>query len=178
MSEFRTASRYAKSLLELSGVQGVLEEVHNDMVMLDEVCEGSRELSLLLKSPIINHYKKHQVLEAIFADKVNSLTTAFIGLIVKKGREFIVHDIAKEFRRQYLILKGIEKVSITTTFPLDKQLRQQVKEIARDISGKEPDLTESVDKDIIGGFVLNMGSSRIDSSIKSKLKKLEKELTK
>jgi F-type H+-transporting ATPase subunit delta len=177
MSDFIAASRYAKSILKLSQEQGVTEEVYKDMVLIDEVVDQNRELALLLKSPIINHYKKEQVLDAIFSGKVHSLTEAFFKLIVRKGREFIFHDITIQFRKQYLILKGIEKVSVTTTFPLDKDLRSQIKELAKSISGKEPELEEKVDDNIIGGFVLNLESKRIDASVKAKLKKLEQELT-
>jgi len=178
MADFRAASRYAKSLLQLSMEQGILEEIQNDMVMIDEACEATRELALVLKSPIINHYKKNQILHKVFGQKVNPLTMAFFELIGRKGREFIFHQITKEFRRQYLLFKGIEKVSVTTTFPLDDDLRNQVIEIAGELSNKKPQLEESVNTDIVGGFVLNMGGKRIDASVKSKLKKLEKELIK
>ena len=178
MSDFRAASRNEKSILDLSEDQGILDEVYKDMVLIDDVVDENRELSLLLKSPIINHSKKSQVLDAIFSDKVNSLTEAFFKLIVRKGREFIFHQITKEFRKQYLQLKGIEQVSVTTTFTLDDKLRKEVKDLAKKISGKEPELEEVVDEDIIGGFILNVGTRRVDSSVKSKLKKLKKELIK
>jgi F-type H+-transporting ATPase subunit delta len=178
MPDYRAASRYAKSLLQLSRDQGILEEIQKDMVMIDEACEANRELALVLKSPIINHYKKNQILDKIFGEKINPLTKAFYELIGRKGREFIFHQITKEFRKQYLLLKGIEKVSVTTTFPLDDNLRKQVKDIASEISNKKPQLEEIVDKDIVGGFVLNMDGRRIDASVKTKLRKLEKELIK
>ena len=176
MSDFLAASRYAKSLLELSTEQGVLEDVYNDMVLIDEACEQNRELALVLKSPIINHYKKNQILEGIFGDRVTNLTTSFFRLIGRKGREFIFHPITKEFRKQYLEMKGIEKVAVTTTFPLDDSLRNEIKDLAKDISGKKPQLEEKIDDQIIGGFVLDVGSRRVDASIKSKLRKLKKEL--
>lgn len=178
MSEFRAASRYAKSLLQLADEQGILEEIHQDMVLIDETCEANKDLALALKSPIIDHYKKNQILDKIFGEKVNPLTKKFFELIGRKGREKMFHSITREFRKQYLLLKGIENVSVTTTFPLDAGLRDKVKEIAADISKMKPELEESIDKDIIGGFILNFGSRRIDASIKTKLRKLKKELTK
>ena len=177
MSDFRAATRYAKSLLELSVEQGILEEIHSDMVLIDDTCEANRELALVLKSPIIQHYKKNQILSAVFGKKVNKLTQAFFELIGRKGREYIFHPITKEFRKQYLQMKGIEKVSVTTTFPIDDQLRGQIKKIAKDISKKDPQLEEMIDEDIVGGFILNLGSRRIDASVKTKLRKLENELT-
>ena len=147
------------------------------MVLIDDTCEANRELALVLKSPIIQHYKKNQILAAVFGKKVNKLTQAFFELIGRKGREYIFHPITKEFRKQYLQMKGIEKVSVTTTFPLDDKLRGQIKTIAKDISKKNPQLEEMIDEDILGGFILNMGSRRIDASVRTKLRKLENELT-
>jgi len=178
MSDFRAASRYAKSLLQLSDEQGILENVNQDMILIDETCDANKELALVLKSPIIDHYKKSQILDKIFGKKVNPLTKSFYELIGRKGREKMFHSITKEFRKQYLQLKGIEKVSVTTTFQLDDGLRKQVEDIAVDISKMKPQLEESIDKDIVGGFILNIGSRRIDASIKTKLRKLKKELTK
>ena len=176
MSEFRAATRYAKSLLELSREMKILEKVYEDMVMIDDTCQQNRNLALVLKSPIINHYKKSQILEAVFGKKVNDLTKSFFQLIGRKGREFIFHQITKEFRRQYLELKGIEKVSVTTTFALDEKLRVQIKEIAKRISKRKPQIEEVVDEKIVGGFILNIGSNRIDASVRSKLRKIKKEL--
>jgi F-type H+-transporting ATPase subunit delta len=168
MSDFRAASRYAKSLLQLSDEQGILEKVNQDMILIDETCDANKELALVLKSPIIDHYKKSQILDKIFGKKVNPITKSFYELIGRKGREKMFHSITKEFRKQYLQLKGIE----------DDGLREQVKAIAVDISKMKPQLEESINKDIVGGFILNIGSRRIDASIKTKLRKLKKELTK
>jgi len=178
MSDFRAASRYAKSILQLSDERGILEKVNQDMILIDETCEANRELALVLKSPIIDHSKKSQILDKIFGKKVNPLTKSFYELIGRKGREKMFHSITKEFRKQYLEVKGIEMVSVTTTFPLDAGLREQVKSKAVDISNRKPQLEEFIDKDIVGGFILNVGSRRIDASIKTKLRKLKKELTK
>ena len=76
MSDYRAASRYAKSLLELAAEKGALEEVHNDMLLLDAICKENRDFMLMLKNPIIKHFKKRQILEAIFKGKVNAITFA------------------------------------------------------------------------------------------------------
>lgn len=176
MSEYRAATRYAKSLLELAKEQGVLETMFQDIVLIDNTIVANRDLALVLKSPIITHDKKKSVMKGIFGSKVNKLTMDFIELISRKGREYIIHAITKEFRRQYRELKKIELVTVTTTFELDDGLRNQIKGIAHEITNKEPELTEKVDEDIIGGFVLDLANKRIDSSIKSKLRKIEFEL--
>ncbi|HRG11446.1 MAG TPA: F0F1 ATP synthase subunit delta, partial [Cyclobacteriaceae bacterium] len=70
--------------------------------------------------------------------------------------------------------KGIGKASVTTTQPLDAKLRSEIELLVKELSHKkEVELEEKVDKDMIGGFVLNVGDRQIDASVKSKLKALK-----
>jgi len=176
MSETRVASRYAKSLLDLSIEQKLVEEVNHDMATFDILCEQSRDLKLFLRSPIIKHHRKQQILDILFKDRVKSITRSFIKLTTGKGRARILHNISKEFRRQYLLLKGIQKAEVITTFKLDDNLRSSFRKLVQEITDKEPDLSEVVSQDIIGGYVLTIDDQRIDSSLKSRLKEIEFEL--
>ncbi|GAA0892284.1 ATP synthase F1 subunit delta [Fulvivirga kasyanovii] len=174
MSEFRAASRYAKSLLELAEEKGVLEEVHKDMLSFHELCNENREFTLMLKNPIIKHDKKRAILEKVFKGKVNDLTMAIFDIITRKNREGILPAIAKEFHNQYNLLKKIEVAKVTTAVPLSPELRTQFEDLVKKISAKDSvELSEVVDKDIIGGYVLKISDRQIDDSLKSKLKALE-----
>ena len=174
MSEYRAASRYAKSLLELAEEKGVLEEVHKDMRDLHKLCEDSRDFVLMLKNPVIKSDKKQAVLEKIFKGKVNEMTIAIFEIIARKNRASIIPAIAIEFHHQYNLVKGIAEAKVTTAIPLGEDLRDQIKDLVRKISAKkEVELTEVVDNNIIGGYILKVGDRQIDDSLKSKLKALE-----
>ncbi len=174
MSNFRVASRYAKSLLELAVEKGVLEEVHNDMVSFSKVCDENRDFALMLKNPIIKHDKKRTILTKVFEGKVNAISMAIFDLITKKNRESVLPEIAKEFHTQYNFHKSIQLAKVVTAVPLDKDLKSRVEEIVNQISVFDKvELKEEVNKDIIGGFVLTVGDKQIDDSLKSKLKALE-----
>lgn len=172
MSEFRVASRYAKSLLELAEEQGRLEEVHSDMKMFSSICEKNRDFVLVLKNPIINHSKKLSILNSIFQGKVNSLTLAIFKIIAKKNREMILPAIAESFHHQYNIRKGVQEATVTTTFALDEKLKNSFKEVVRKTAKKEVELQQQIDEDLIGGFILKIGDQQIDESLKGKIKEL------
>ncbi len=175
MSDFRAASRYAKSLLELANEQGVLEEVHNDMLLFSKVCKENTAFVLMLKNPVIKHDKKRAILQSVFKDKVHSLTLAIFDIITRKNREAIMPAIAREFENQYNIIKQIGVASVTTAIPLNEALRTEMKDMVVKITGKKDiDLKEIVNSDIIGGYVLKMGDQQIDDSIRTKLKTLAK----
>lgn len=177
MSEFRVATRYAKSLLVLAQEKGVLEQVHSDMQLFDKVGKENKGFVLMLKNPIINHDKKLSILKALFKGRVNDLTFAIFEIIVKKHREGILHSVAKEFHNLYNEIKGINKADITTVIPLTEQLRAQFKEIIKTKFGKEAELNEKVDPSLIGGYILQVGDNQIDESIKGKLQALKREFS-
>jgi F-type H+-transporting ATPase subunit delta len=128
----------------------------------------------MLKSPVIRHDKKKAILEAIFKGKVTPLTMAFIDILTKKNREPLLAEIANEFHNAYNAYKGIGKARVTTTVPMDANTRKQFETIVKQLSNrKEVELEEKLDKDLIGGFVLNVEDKQIDASIRNNLKKLK-----
>lgn len=178
MSEYRIASRYAKSLLDLAVEKGKLEQVNKDMQLLSDLSAQNRDLVLMLKSPIISHNKKLAVLNKVFTGKVDDMTLAFFQILTKKQREAYLIMVAEEFHHQYNTHKGIEEATITTTFALDQKLRGEFSKVVEKITNKKVELTEIVDESIIGGFVLKIGDRQIDDSVSSKLKALRLEFTK
>jgi F-type H+-transporting ATPase subunit delta len=174
MADSRAISRYVKSLLGLAVEKNALESVHNDMLLFTKICDENRSFELMLKNPIIRHDKKREILEKIFQGKVNPLTMAIFDILTRKNREPLLPGIAKEFHTAYNIYKGIGKAFITTAVPLDSQLRTEFENIVKRLSEKDKvELTEKIDKEMIGGFILNVGDRQIDASMKNKLQALK-----
>lgn len=174
MADARVASRYVKSLLGLAVEQGVLEAVNTDMQFFDKVCHSNRDFVLMLKSPIIRHEKKKEILNKLFSGRVHPLTMLIIDILTKKNRESLLPSIATEFHNAYNVYKGIGKASVISTIPVDNELRSELVALVKKLSNKtQVELEEKVDKDLIGGFILNVGDRQIDASIKNKLKTLK-----
>ena len=129
MSTYRIASRYAKPLLDLAVEQNVLDAVKADMVGFVSLCETNRDFLLMLKSPIIPHLKKAEILKMIFEGKAHKLTLSVFDIIARKNRESLLEDIAKEFVRQYNTKMGLINAVVTTTFPIDDKMRSSFKKI-------------------------------------------------
>ncbi|MBN4081824.1 ATP synthase F1 subunit delta [bacterium AH-315-C07] len=176
MSVSRVALRYAKSLFGLADEQGVLDKVRDDMYRFWETCNDNRELVLMLKSPIVPGAKKESILKAIFESDSAPLTIDMFSIIIKKKREIILQEIAEEFFKLYDEKKGIVKVEVTSAFKLDDTIRKNITAIFSKETGAEINLEESIDEDLIGGFVVTMDDLQYDASVKSKLNKLRVEL--
>lgn len=177
MSEYRVSSRYAKSLIELAQEKGILEQIKDDMVLFRDTCDESRDLSLMLKSPLISHLKKAEILKNIFGGKVNEMTISFIDLLCKKTREFLLHPVSKEFVDQYNIVKGIQHATIVSATPLTAASKAGINEVIIKMTGKTVELVEDIDESLIGGYILRVGDQQIDDSVKNRLENLRTELS-
>ncbi|XOV92736.1 MAG: ATP synthase F1 subunit delta [Bacteroidota bacterium] len=173
MSNTRLAIRYATPILELADQKGVLEEVKNDMQMFLDLCKSNRDLELMLKSPIIPHLRKSEILKMIFSTKFNALTLQAFNVITRKAREKYLPDIAKVFVEKYNVKKGLQSVTITTAVPLSDELRKEFRALVKKITNKESLITEKVSPELIGGYVLKMDDQQLDESISGHLKDLE-----
>lgn len=177
MSTIRIASRYAKSLIELAQDQGNLERVYEDVLNFQKATEV-KDLYLLLKSPIVNAEKKKGVFNALFAERYDKLTNSFLHIILRKGREMFLPEIAEEFVRQYKGLKKISTVHLTTASKLSEDQLAIFKEKIRssDLTLDNVDLITKVDPDILGGFVISIEDNMYDASVAYKLEQMRKAL--
>jgi len=172
----RLAARYAKSILDLAIEKGQLEEVYNDMLFLQQAFRSSRELLVMIKSPVIKADKKDKVLDAIMAGKVSVITSTFNKLLLSKGREFYLPEIITAFIDQYKVYKGIHMVKLTTAVPVSEELKKTiVDKISADKSLKNIELVTAVDEKLIGGFVLEIGDELVDASIAFDLRNIKKQ---
>lgn len=174
MSDFKVASRYAKSLIALALEKGQLEEVYVDMKMLYAACDASRELRLLLTSPVIKSDKKLSILQLIYKGKVNEITMAFFSLMTKKRREAVLHSICGEFMNEYLNLKKTSKATVVTPTAITESQLEEFKALVRRISGREVQLEHQIDPSIIGGFILNTEDRQLDTSVSGALNSIKK----
>ncbi len=173
MASARVASRYIKSLMVLAEEKKVLDDVHSDMQLFDKICQDNRDFVMMLRSPMVRHEIKRSILHKLFSGKVNKITLAMIEIITHKNREALLPQIAGDFHEAYNTYKGVGRASVITTIPMDKAMRETIEAMARKLSGKQKvEVDESVDKELIGGFVLHVGDQQIDASVRGKLRAL------
>lgn len=172
----RLATRYAKSMIDLAIEKGQLEDVFADMKWLQAVCKSNPDFVNLLRSPVVNGDTKKKILAAVTAGKVSRLTDAFNILLVNKGRESNLPEIATAFIDQYKKYKNIHIVKLTTASPLSDSIRAAIIAQVKKSAGIENiELVEKVDDSIIGGFVLQIGDKLVDTSIAYDLKAIAKQ---
>ena len=176
MSVNRISSRYAKSLLDLAIERNELDAVKADVDQFVRTLE-SRDLYLLLKSPIINASKKQQIIHAVFDQKIGKTLLAFLDIIIRKSREMYMPEIARDFVAQYKSHKKISTVVITTAVQPDAAFLAEIQKklLASKITMDQLDLVTKVDPSLIGGFIIEVGDKLYDASIAHNLDSFQKE---
>jgi F-type H+-transporting ATPase subunit delta len=164
--------------MDLAAEQGKLDKVVEDMKFFVEVSK-LKDVALLLKSPIISSDKKGKVLEAIFSGKVEPLTHSFIDIILRKGREAYLGEIAEEVVNQYRVVKGISIVEIVSAETLSAETIESIRKklVESKMTHGNVEFKTKVDPSLIGGFVISFEDKLYDASVKHQLDLLRKQFS-
>ncbi len=174
----RLAARYAKSLLDLATEKGQLEAVYADMKYLEAVCKASKDFVNLLRSPIIKADQKNTIITAVTKGKISELTASFSNLLVRKGREIDLPEIAFAFVDQYNEIKDIHRVKLTTAVEVSAEVKKSIEaKVQKEKGLGTVELETAVDPKLIGGFVLEFNNNLVDASILRDLKDIKKQFT-
>lgn len=172
----RLAARYAKSLLDLAVEQNSLDATLVDMETLLQICNVSKEFTVVMRSPVITADRKNAVIEAVTGNKLQPITKGFVRLLVNKGREGVLPEIAEAFVAQFKKSNHIHTVRIITAAPINDYVLQALKsKIAATVPEGTVEVFTSVNSDLIGGFVLEIGNSIVDASIRRDLNDIRKQ---
>ena len=172
------AYRYARSLMQLSVDQGNLAAAEQDMRLLADTCKANPDLVLLLKSPVVKADKKAAVLAKVFAGNVGEVTHRFMGIMVRKGREAMLPQVAQAFVEIYRENQNIVLAEVRSAVPLTDAVRKQVTELAqKNHPGKSIVLSEKVDPTLIGGLIVRVGDEQYDGSVSRRLGDLRRKFS-
>ncbi len=174
MQNPRLATRYAKSLLDLAVEKNSVEAVLKDMQLLHEICDLSPEFALMLRSPVIHGDKKNAIIsEVLKGHGTSELTNAFMKLLVNKGRESNLAEVAEAFITQYNTLRNIKVVKLTTAVPISEDLKASIQSKVSSFMPKDTiNMKTGVDESLIGGFVLEVEDKLFDASVRKNLNEI------
>lgn len=168
--------RYARALLDYCKEQNVQEVMYVCMQKLLKTILEVEKLSDVLLNPSVSDGEKVNLICDAVPDAPLQYRR-FAQLVVKQGRESYLRYIAHAYLSLYRKDAGILPVKLTTAVPVEDKLSQRVAQLM-----KEPEsdvvleIENVVDSSIIGGFLLEANSVRLDASVKSALDKIEKKI--
>jgi F-type H+-transporting ATPase subunit delta len=167
---------YARSLFEAAKEQNRLDLVQEELADFVATVEQVPDLRSVLESPELDPRAKAALLEQVLGD-ADELVHNFLLLLAEKGRSGEVAEIAREFEALVAREQGILDVELTTAVELSERDFDQLVERIGKASGRKVRASRAVDPGLVGGLVLEVGSRRLDASIRGRLDRLRHELT-
>lgn len=170
------AKRYAQALFGLALDNKSVEQVASDMSLVQSVLTQNRDLRKVLHNPVLDASVKLRLVRAIFGQKklISELSLRFIQLIVRKKRESNLLGICQAFEDLYFEFKNLVRAEVITATLLDEANKKELTDKINSITHKEVRLKETVDENLVGGFVLRVDDYQLDASISRKLRNLKK----
>ena len=168
---------YAEALFGAAKDAGRLAPVHEALTDFAAAAAASPELRSVLRNPQIESNTKASILADVAGDS-EPLFTNFLRVAAEKGRAGEIEDMAVEFERLIAAEERRLTVELTTARELsDSEADAILLEIEK-AAGRKVDATRTVDSDLVGGIVLQVGSLRVDASVRGRLERLRHELVK
>ena len=169
------AGRYASALFELADTAKSLDQVAQDLSTFRKMVGESSDLARVIASPVIGRALQGKALLAVLdAAGIKGLTRNFIGTVAGNGRARELVAMATAFLAELASRRGETTVAVTSAVALSPAQLQQLTDTLRSVLGSNKvSIDARVEPDILGGLVVKVGSRLFDSSIRSKLQRLQ-----
>ena len=161
--------RYARALLKAGIEAGVSDRVYKDMLTVVDSYAKVSQLKATMDNPMLSKQQKEDLLIAAAGGTSCELTKTFFGLVLKEGRERIMQFIANSFITLYRKHYNLIRAKLTTATTLDSQTEAKLRKLVESKTNGTVEFKTEIKPDLIGGFVLEYDTYRMDASVKSQL---------
>jgi F-type H+-transporting ATPase subunit delta len=168
------AQRYSTALFELADENKALDQVAGDLATLKQILAESADLRRLSRSPVIGRDDQGRAMQAVMERAgISDLTRRFIGLVARNRRLFALGAMIDAFLNELHRRRGEETADIAAARPLSAAQLEAVTAALKRSTGGKVAVNVTVDPGLLGGMVIRYGSRMIDSSVRTKLNKLQ-----
>jgi F-type H+-transporting ATPase subunit delta len=172
-----TSKSYALALYEISKENSEVDKIENEMKSFSRLLKESSDFKDMILSPIVSKEDKKNVIFTI-AEKNNFSPNLkkFLGFVALKNRLFYLSNIIESFLNLVSNSKGELKAKLISSKKLSQDEKKKIqKDLSKNFKSSL-NLEYIYDSDLIAGLIIQIGSVMIDTSVKTKLKKLEKNM--
>jgi F-type H+-transporting ATPase subunit delta len=165
--------RYASALFDLASEQAAVTAVESDLAKLDQAILGSADLAALIRNPQIGRDAAGKAIDAVAGVLgLAPLTRNFLGVLAANRRLAKLPEVVRAFTAIAAAARGEASAEVTSAHPLSAAQLGQLADKLKARQGKDIKITAKVDPELLGGLVVRIGSTQIDSSIRTRLNTL------
>ena len=169
------ASVYSRSLFEVAQENGALEDVHDQLAQFVDELETNRELQVFFFSPYFSSAEKKDGIGKV-VEGGDEYFVRFLELLAERHRMPAIYRIRREFDRLWDDEHQLLPVQITSAVELDPGVVDRLGEEVGRQTGRQVEVTSSVDPAVLGGLVLRVGNQILDASVRTRLEGLRREV--
>ena len=170
------ARRYAVALLELASESHILASVTSEVAAFEQNLQTTPGFRLFLVSQSVSKAEKRAKIETILQDRASNVFVNFLLVLLKKNRESIFSDIAREYQALVDQRQKRTRAAATTAVPMDDKAITQLKSVLDKAFDSDVQIDSDVDPSILGGIIVNVGGQLLDGSLRSQLQRLKTQL--
>ena len=161
--------RYARALLKSASDAKIEDAVYAEMQQLAKSYVEVPQLRFTIDNPMLSKDKKEALLTTAVGTKPSELTKAFIQLVLKEDRENVMQFIANSYVTLYRHQKNVIRGRLITAAAVSTATEQKMRQMVESKTNGTVEFETEVNPDIIGGFILEYDTYRMDASVKTKL---------
>ena len=161
--------RYARALLKSATDAKIEDAVYTEMQTLAKSYAEVPLLRQTIDNPMLSKDKKQELLLTAVGQKPSDLTKAFISLVLKEDRENVMQFIANSYVTLYRQQKNVIRGRLITAAAVSPATEQKMRKMVESKTNGTVEFETEVNPDIIGGFILEYDTYRMDASVKAKL---------
>jgi F-type H+-transporting ATPase subunit delta len=170
------ADVYARSLFDVACDHDSLDEVHEQLDEFADAVSENRDLQVFLFSPYFSAQEKRDSLGKLLED-ANEHLFRFLEMLAERHRMPVIFRIRQAFDDLWAEERRRLEVEITSAVELDDDVVGRVRERIEEETGQEVELESRVDPDVLGGIVLRVGNMVLDASVRARLERLRRQVT-
>ena len=161
--------RYARALLKSATDAKIEADVYKEMQTMAKTYTEVPQLRQTIDNPMLSKDTKQTLLLTAVGEKPCELTKAFISLVLKEDRENVMQFIANSYVTLYRQQKNVIRGRLITAAAVSPATEQKMRQMVESKTNGTVEFETEVNPDIIGGFILEYDTYRMDASVKSKL---------
>ncbi|MDR2824389.1 MAG: F0F1 ATP synthase subunit delta [Prevotellaceae bacterium] len=173
MNEGLIPSRYAKALWWYAHKQCAEDVVYQQTLQITQVYQTNKRVHTILTNPVLSKEDKLYVIRTIAGGDVSSVFDKFINMLVENERDSFLQRICLKYIDLYREKHNIHYVRLTTAAPVDAATEKRISALINSIVGGTVEVQRETNPDVIGGFIIDVDSTRYDATLTTQLRRIK-----
>ena len=172
------ASRYAAALIDMAEQADSTAKIEKDFAELEAMIASSDDLQSLIRNPLLNRRQQEAAILALSAKAgFDALTNNFLGVLAQNRRLPALGAVIRAVKAELSRRRGVVDAQVQTAFALSDAQTKALQKSLSDAVGSQVSMNVEVNRDLLGGLIVTVGSRMIDDSVRRKLERLKRAMS-